>query len=156
MKLNGVLTLKGRFRIRHYRDGELLSEEWVDNTVTKTGKAEVAGLINEATSGGFKWIALDSSATAATADDTGLASEITANGLGRAAATCTRVTTDDTNDTAQLVHTWTATGAQTVQGAGIFDTSSAASGIMLARQTFTAKNLAANDTLELTYKIDVD
>jgi len=156
MKLKGAVTLKGRFRIRHFRDGELLSEEWIDNTVTNAGKAAVAGLMGEVTSGGFKWIALDASSTAATAADTDLASEITANGLGRAAATVTRVTTDVTNDTLQLVHTWTATGTQTVRGAGIFDTSTAEAGTMLARQTFTAKNLEANDTLEVTYKIDVD
>lgn len=154
MKLQGVITLKGKFCIRHLRDGEVLSEEWINNTVTATGKAEVAGLINEATSGGFKWLAIGSSSTAATSADTALAEEITSPSLGRAASTCTRVTTDDTNDTAQLVHTWTSTATQTVKEAGIFD--AASSGVMLARQTFAAKNMEANDTLAVTYKTDVD
>jgi len=153
MKLQGAITLKGKFIIRHFRNGQLLSEEEIDNTVTNAGKAEVAGLINEVTSGGFKWLAVGSSSTAASASDTGLASEITANGLGRAAATCSRVTTTVTNDTAQLVHTWTATGTQTVKEAGLFDTSTANQGNMLARQTFSAKNMENNDTLELTYKV---
>jgi len=155
MKLNGAVVLKGKFIVRHFRNGKLLEEEEIDNTVTNAGKAEVAGLINEVTSGGFKWLAVGSSSTAASASDTGLASEITANGLGRAAATCSRVTTTVTNDTAQLVHTWTATGTQTVQEAGIFDTSTANGGNMLARQTFSAKNMENNDTLELTYKVKV-
>lgn len=154
MKLQGNIILKGKFCIRHIRDGEILGEEEINNTVTATGKAEVAGLINEVTSIGFKWLAIGSSSTAATSANTVLAAEITSPSLKRVASTCTRVTTDDTNDTAQLVHTWTSTATQTVQEAGIFDSSSG--GVMLARQTFTARNLAANDTLQVTYKVDVD
>jgi len=154
MKLKGQLKVRGYFRIRHLRGDKVLSEEVIDNTVTTAGKAEVAGLINEATSGGFKWIAVGSSSTSASSGDTTLATEITAAGMARASATCTRVTTDDSNDTAQLVKTFTATTTQTVQEAGIFDSSSG--GVMLARQTFTAKNMEASDTLAVTYKIDVD
>ena len=155
MRLKGALTLQGKFIIRHYRNGKLIDEEEITNTITNAGKAKVAGLINEVTSGGFKWIALGSGTTAATANDTALESEITGNGLGRAQATCSRVTTDVSNDTAQLVHTWTASGTQSVTEAGIFDTSTANAGTMLARQTFTAKNLEANDSLEVTYKVKV-
>ena len=155
MKLNGAIILKGKFGVRHIRNGKVLSEEWIDNTITNTGKPIVAGLINEVVSGGFKWLAVGSSSTTAAATDTALATEITTNGLGRSSATCSRVTTTVTNDTAQLVHTWTATGTQAVQEAGIFDTSTASGGNMLARQTFAAKNLEANDTLQLTYKVSV-
>ena len=150
----GLLNLSGRIGIRHIRDGKTLSYEEVDNTVTATGKAEVAGLINEVTSIGFKWIAIGSSSTAAASANTALAAELTTGGLSRAAATCTRVTTDDTDDTAQLVHTFTATATLTVQEAGIFD--SASGGIMLGRQTFAAKNMESADTLAITYKVDVD
>jgi len=150
----GFITIAGRFGISHLRDGKTLSYEEFNNTVTTVGKAEVAGLINEATSGGFKWIAVGSSSTAAVVGNTTLAAEHTGSGLARAAATCTRVTTDTTNDTAQLVKTFTATATKTVQEAGILDSSS--SGVLLARQTFSAKNMEANDTLAVTYKIDVD
>jgi len=146
----------GIFKITHLRYGKIISEFEIDNTATSAGKAEVAGLINEVTSGGFKWLALDSSSTAATAADTALASEITANGLGRAVATCSRVTTDDSNDTAQLVHTWTATDTQVVQGVGVFNTSTASAGTMLARTTFASKTLGNTDEFKITYKIDVD
>jgi len=154
MKLNGMMTLKGQFNIKHYnKDGELLSEETIDNTVTNTGKAEIAGLINEATSGGFKWLALDASSTAAAATDTALASEITSDSLKRIAATCTRVTTTVTNDTAQAVKTWNCTATQTVYGAGLLDSSS--SGVMASRATFAAKNLTSGDSLQITHQLKV-
>lgn len=155
MKLKGALNICGKFRLIHRNKfGDVLSDEEIGNTVTTVGIAEVAGLINEATSGGFKWLALGSSSTSAAAANTTLATEITAAGLGRSAATCTRVTTDGSNDTARLEHTFTATTTQAVKEAGIFDSSS--SGVLLARQTFTAKNMTASDTLNLKYSIDVD
>lgn len=154
MEYKGTIRLVGKFRIRHIRDGKVLSEEEIRNTITTVGKAEVAGLINEVTSIGFKWIELGSSSTAATSANTALAVAITSPSLGRSAATCSRVTTDDTDDTAQLVHTFTSTATQTVREAGIFD--SASGGILLARQTFGAKNMEDADTLEVTYKVDVD
>ncbi len=153
MKIKGAAVLKGQFRISHLRDGQILSEEVFDNTITNAGKKETAGLINEDASGGFKWIELGDSSTTAVAADTALASAITAAGLARAAATCSKSTTTVAGDTAVLTHTFTATATQSVQEAGIFDSSTA--GIMLARQTFTAKNMEANDTLAVTYKVKV-
>jgi len=145
----------GQFIIQHWRDHQLVDMEVLDNTTTKTGFAELAGLAGEVTSGGFKWLALDESSTTATADDTGLAVECTTSGLTRVAATVTRVTTDNTNDTLQLEHTWTATGTKAIKGVGVFDTSTANAGVMLARTTFATKNLEANDQLKVTYKIKV-
>lgn len=153
MKLNGSVLLKGQFNLKHIRNGKLLSEETIDNTITTVGIREVAGLINEVTTGGFKWIELGSSSTSASAANTTLAAAITAAGMPRAAATCTRTITTTANDTAQLVHTFTATASQSVREAGIFDT--ATSGVMLARQTFTAKALESGDTLAITYKVKV-
>ena len=154
MKLNGAMVLKGIFRIKHYnKKGRLLSDETLYNTVTNTGKAEIAGLINEQTSIGFKWLALDASSTAAAASDTALASEITSPSLNRAAATCSRVTTSVTNDTAQALHTWNSTATQTVYGVGLFDSSS--NGVMASRVTFAAKNLESGDTLQVTHKLQV-
>lgn len=156
MKLDGALTLKGVFTIRHYRDGKLLDEEEVTNTVTNAGKAGVAQLMNGVGSDQGKWLAVGSSSTAIAAADTTLNSEHTAGGLGRASATCTTVTTDVSGDTAQLVHTWTATATKTVRSAGIFDTSTANTANLWAGQTFSAKNMETDDTLEITYKVDID
>ncbi|HUV84561.1 MAG TPA: hypothetical protein VMV86_02580 [Methanosarcinales archaeon] len=153
MNIQGAVVLKGQFRVTHLRDGQILSEEVFDNTITNTGKKETAGLLNEQATGGFKWIGLGSSSTTAVAADTALVTAITAAGLARAAATCSKATTTVAGDTAQLVKTFTATATQAVREAGIFDSSTA--GIMLARQTFAAKNMEANDTLAVTYKIKV-
>lgn len=154
MRLNGVIKIQGWFEIDHYRNGELIDREIIDNTTTNTGFAEVAGLINEVTNIGFKWIALDNSSTAATAADTALAGEITVAGMSRVASTCTLTTTTISDDTALLVHTFTATASQAVQGAGIFDTATSG-GVMLARTTFTSKAMETDDTLAITYKVKV-
>lgn len=153
MKLGGEIKIKGEFTIRHYRGGKLLSEEVIDNTTTKAGFAKVAGLINEDSSSGFKWLALDESSTATTAGDTGLGIEATQGGLGRTSATNSRVTTTNTSDTAQAQKTFTATATKTIKGAGIFDTSTAGSGNMAAATHFSDKNLEDQDTLQVTYRI---
>jgi len=152
--LRAPVKLTGQFHIAHLRDGRVLEEETIFNTITRTGIAEVAGLINEETSGGFKWIGVGTATAAATASDTALGTELTGDGLARSTATCSRITTDTTNDTAQLVHTFTASDSHAVTEAGIFDASAA--GVMLARQVFTAKNMENGDTLQITYKVDVD
>jgi len=153
MILNGFINLEGQFRIVHRRDGKILSDESIKNTTTKSGFKEIAGLINEDSSGGFKWIALDASSTKAVNTDTSLASEVTGGGMPRAEATATKTTTTNPGDTAQLVHTFTATGTQAVYGVGVFDSSS--NGVMDSRTTFAVKNMASADTLEVTHKLKV-
>jgi hypothetical protein len=148
-----LLTLKGIFNVRHMRGNKCLSNEDVSNTITTAGFAEVAGLINEVTSIGFKWLAIGSSATAASNANTALAGEITSPSLSRVSATTSRVTTSETNDTAQSVNTYSSTATQAVQEVGLFDSSS--SGVMLSRATFSAKNLVSGDTLQITHKVQV-
>lgn len=154
-KFHGAVTLKGIFTIKHFRLGKLLNEMVVNNTITNAGKAAVAGLMNGVGSTTYQWVAIGSSATAAAAADTALATEITSPSLGKASATASRVTTTVTNDTDQLVHTFSSTATQSVQEVGIFDTSTASSGTMISRATFAAKNLASGDTLQVTHKIAV-
>ena len=149
------IGLHGYFTLRHLRNDVLLEEITLHNTVTNTGKDEVAGLINETRTGGFKWISLGTSETAAGVTDTALKAAISSGSLTRASASTSQVTTDVTNDTAQLVHTFTATASYTVKEAGIFDTATSG-GRMLARGTFTGKAMTNGDTLTVTYKIDVD
>ena len=139
----------------HKRGNEVLSEDVFCNTITTVGIAEVAGLINESKTGGFKYIAVGSSSTEAAAADTALGVEITTAGLARIEATASRETTDGTDDTARLLHTFTATATQAVQEVGIFDTPTSG-GIILGHHTFAAKNMEADDTLSITYDVDVD
>jgi hypothetical protein len=150
------LRLSGRFTLRHYRQGQLLKERQVTNLVTSAGKAAAAGLIiATGHTNAFDYIALGEGTTAAVVGDTTLESEIVADGGERALATLSRVTTDVTNDTAQLVKTFTFTAAYSVTEAGVLDTA-VTGGVLLSRQVFASIDVVATDTLEVTWKIDVD
>jgi hypothetical protein len=127
----------------------------LSNLVVDAGKAGVASRINGA--GGeaaFTFIAIGTGTTAAAAGDTALGNEITTGGGARAAATASRVTTDVTNDTAQLVLTFNFTASFAVTESGAFNAVSA--GVLLARQVFSAINVVSGDSLQVTWKFDVD
>ncbi len=126
----------------------------IENLVVDAGKAAVAGLINGVITNFFEHIAIGTGAVAPAAGDTALGAEITTGGGARAAGTTSRVTTDVTNDTAQIVLTFSFTASFAVTESGVFD--SAAAGTMLARQTFSAINVVSGDSLQITWKIDVD
>lgn len=124
------------------------------NLVTNAGKAAVAGLINGVVTDFFDFIAIGTGTTAANAADTTLETEITTNGGQRAASTNSRVTTDVTNDTAQGVLTYAFTGSFAVTESGWLSASSG--GTLLCRQVFSAINVVNGDSLQVTWKIDVD
>lgn len=154
MKINGRMPLGGYFTLSHYRDGKLLSEERIRNTITNNGLERCSGLINGVSTGAFDCLRIGTSGTAAAAANTNLLAGITTGSLAGAAATCTQVTTDTTNDSAKLLHTWSATATYTIKEAGVF--TSATTGAMLARKTFDAKAMVSGDTLQVTYTIDLD
>jgi hypothetical protein len=135
--------------------GSWTTEKSYSNLVTDAGKAGVASRING--SGGeaaFTYIAVGTGTTAAAAGDTTLQTELATSGLSRANATASRTTTDVTNDTAQLVYTFTVTGTQAVTESGVLN--AAAAGVLLARQVFSAINVVNGDSLQITWKFDVD
>jgi hypothetical protein len=151
------IHLEGGFRFRHFRAGTLLEDRKVKNLITNTGKAAVAGLILQTGStNAFDYIGIGTGTQAAATTDTALQTEISTGGGERALSSLSRVTTDVSNDTSQLLHTFTftTTGSYAVTEAAVFD--SATSGTMLCRQTFAAITVTTNDTLEVKYKIDVD
>lgn len=146
-----TLKIKGSFHIEHKRNGITIAERQVDNTITNAGLAEIANLAgNVSTPAAFTYLALGIGTSAAAATDTQLQSEITDTGLARNAATVSRVTTTQTNDTLQLTYTWTASGAKAVTEVGAFNAPS--TGTLLGRQVFSAINTANADTLAITYK----
>lgn len=122
------------------------------NTITDTGLAEMANLFGNVSSPvAFTYLALGTGTTAETTSDTALEAEITDSGLARASATVTRETDTVTNDTTQLLHTWTATVSKTISELGAFNDATA--GIMVGRQaSFTAVPLDSGDKLQMTYK----
>jgi len=154
MKNRDGLKLRGAFRLRVFRAGALVVERLGRNLIVSAGKAAIAGLANGLHADPFAYIALGTGTTAPDAADTTLETEITTNGGERALATLSQVTTDVTNDTAQLVKTFAITGNLDVTEAGVFD--AVAVGTMLCRHTFAVINLVNGDSLEVTYKLDVD
>lgn len=150
---NMIETLKttGQIDFKITRaNGEI--EEWsVNNLITSAGKAQLALLAGDASATPFTYLALGTSTTAPAIGQTALIAEITTNGLGRAAATVSRVTTDVTNDTLQLTYTWTATGSVTVEEIGIFNASS--SGVMLGRALTQTKSLVNTEQITAIYKV---
>lgn len=154
--MKSTFKLSGFVRLVHRdKDGKIKSDTgWLKNTITNAGKAAAAGLLgNTGSIAAFIYLAVGTSTTAENAAHTALQAEIADTGLERAAATVTRSTTTQTNDTLQLDKTWTATGAKTVEEIGVLN--AASTGIMLGRKLTTSKTLANGETLAATYKIVV-
>ncbi len=163
MRQNSTLTEKAGFRdrviLQHFdKEGRLLDERdsgWKANTLTNAGFAEVAGLITADVGGTpFDYIAIGTGTTAPAATDTALAAET--HRIGGAAVTGSRVTTAVTNDTMQLVGTFSGyTGTEAVTESGVFN--AATGGTLLCRQTFAALNINwdAGDSLQVTWKVQV-
>lgn len=78
----------------------------------------------------------------------------TAASEDRTSGTKTKVTTNTTDDTYQLVGSITATGTKTISEAGLFD--AAAAGSMYVRGTFTGIALTTSDAIEFTVQIVLD
>lgn len=126
----------------------------IANLITNAGKAGVASRINGAgAEPAFTYLAIGIGTNPAAATNTTLQSEITTNGGQRASATPTRVTTTVTNDTARNVVTFTFTGSFAITEAGELNASSA--GVLLNRQVFTAVNVVASDSLQITIDVSV-
>ena len=138
-----------------YLLGNWQSNKVIANLVTSAGAAGVASRINGSGSeAAFTYIAVGTGTGAAAAGDTTLGTETAASGLSRVAATASRVTTDVTNDTAQLTTTFTVSGTVAVTESGVLNASS--NGVLLARQVFSAINVVSGDSLTITWKFDVD
>jgi hypothetical protein len=135
----------------------VFSDNWIHNLRT-TGGADWQANAMGATSSQpatATYIALTNDATAAAAGDCAagsttctLTSEVTTNGLARHVATYSH--TNATN-TWSLSYTWTASGTQSVQKAGMFNASS--SGTMVFESNFTQVNLVSTDTFTATWTV---
>lgn len=124
----------------------------VSNLITNAGRALISGLINgSGTPAAATYIAVGTGTNAANASDTTLQTETSGSGLTRAAATVSLVTTTVTNDTAQMLKSFTVTGTVAVTESGVLNASSV--GTLLCRQVFSAINVVNGDTLQITWKI---
>ncbi len=145
--LKGFITM-----IVRGSDGKIKARREIQNLITIAGKAGAASRLNGAgAEAAFTYLAVGTGTNAAAVGDTALQTEITDSGLARAAATCTRVTTTVTNDTAQLDKTWSVSGTKAVTECGILNAASV--GVLLGRQVFTAVNVVSGDSLQVIYKV---
>ncbi len=146
--------IKGRIRlVCHDKFGNLKWDtNWIDNGTPTVAFAVFSGLAgNTGSQNPFIYLAVGTSNTAFSSAQTTLVAEITDTGLSRVAATVSRVTTTNTNDTLQLAYSWTATGSKTVEEIGVFN--AASSGVMGGRALTTSKVLSNTDVLTATYQI---
>lgn len=153
--LGKMLTRMGAALPKFFLFGSWTDKLVISNLVTNAGFAGAASRLNGA--GGeaaFDYIALGTGTTAANVADTTLETEITTDGGQRAQGTASRVTTDVTNDTSQVVNTFAFTASFAVTESGLLN--AASSGTLLARQVFSAINVGNGDSLQVTWKIDHD
>lgn len=150
---NDLLKVKGRIKLTCYDQFGVLKWDtgWISNGITNAGFAQIALLAGDASATPFTYLALGESSTAFSASQTALVTEITTSGLERVAATVSRVTTTQTNDTLQLYKLFTATGTKTVEEIGIFN--AASTGTMLGRALTGTRSLTNTDTLAATYQV---
>lgn len=149
-----TLKLKGTYNFKITRVNGGVEEFKVDNLIMNAGKAQIALLAGDAAAIPFTYMAVGTSTTAVAASQTALGAEVTTNGLGRAAATVSRITTTVTNDTLQLYYKWTCSGGSTViEEVGVFNAVSA--GTMLSRALSVSKTIVTGDELSLTYTLQV-
>ena len=131
------------------KDGTVYYDQWVHNLRTNAGINWQYGQMAGGTAAVCTYIALSNDSGTPAATDTAVASEITSNGLARAAGTPAH-TSNATSYT--LSYTFTATGAQSAQKAGMLNASSA--GTLCFENTFTAVSMQTNDTLAVTWTIN--
>lgn len=149
------VRLYGEVTLRHIRNGKIIREITIPNVITDVGKAQVAGLIGGLVTTPFKYIAIGDgdesnpgSCASESSSDTALGHE-----LQRLEATVSQVTTSVSNDTLQLEATFSFSANASICESGVFDASTG--GNMLARKTFSVMNFADGDSLQVTWKIQV-
>jgi len=137
--------------------GHFVPKMVISNLITTVGVSGIAARINGSGSpAAYTYIALGTGTDAAADADTQLVAEITTSGGARASASVSLVTTDTAGDTAQLQNTFNFTtgGTFAITESGVLN--AASTGTLLARQVFSAINVASGDSLQVTWKFDVD
>ena len=157
MNTNSGFKLVGRVRLQiNGVDGKVRHDTgFMKNKITNASLAVISGLMGATgAQTAFTYLAVGSGSGAESASSTALGTEISANTMGRAAATVSRITTSQTNDTLQLTYTWTASGGPNdVEEIGIFNASS--NGVMLGRKLTGTKTINNGESLVATYQVQV-
>ena len=144
---NGSITLKGRWFIALYGpDGELKEEREGPNVIATNGKEMLVQMLNSAVTSAtntFRYIAIGTDSTAEAAAQTALIVE-----ASRHTGTVSYVS----NQIYQVKATFaTGSGTGSIVEYGLFNSNTG--GTMLSRDTESAINKGANDTLTATLQI---
>jgi len=135
--------------VARHRDGTVFYDQWVHNLRTNAGINWQYGQMAGTTAAACTYIALSNSGATPAVTDTSLASEITTNGLARTNGTVAHTT----NATSYTVsNTFTATGSQSAQNAGMLNASSG--GTLCFENTFTQVSMVSGDTLAVTWTVN--
>lgn len=134
-----------RFDRVNHETKEIIDSEEFCNLIVNDGLARVALLINGNSSTYYRALAVGTGTTGAANGDTELETEVT-----RAIASLTNGTY-----TAVFTYTFTFGGDYAITEAGIFDSATVSGSTMLARTTFTAKNVSTIVGLKTTATITV-
>lgn len=150
--------LVGKVRIEHRnREGVVVGVRDFKNTITDIGRASVAAQIVALITTPFRAVALGLGTTPSAIADTALQIEInTSSGPTRQWGSASQVLTDVASDTSQVVATFSFNSPFAVTECGLFDSTPQAAGKMMARQVFAVLNVTGGDSLQITWKIDVD
>jgi hypothetical protein len=132
--------------------GYLSKQAVYANLLTTSGKGLISGRINGVGSPAApSYMGIGTGTNAAAAGDVALQTESTGNGYDRMSGTMSTQTTDVTNDTNQLIGSWTVTSSKAITEMGIFNAVSA--GTLLVRNVFSAYTLQVGDTFTITHKL---
>jgi len=140
--MNENITIVGTLLIQLTRDGQIIDEREIQNTITTVGKNLVATLVSGLGTA-FTHMAIGTGTTAAAAGDTALGTE-----AGRVTLTSKAVTA---GTIAYIGDFPAGTGTGSITEAGNFNASSA--GTMLNRAVFSAVNKTAADALKITWNV---
>ncbi|MFN0159285.1 MAG: hypothetical protein ACKVRP_14590 [Bacteroidota bacterium] len=144
------IGLRGTILFELYdKNGDRKERREVKNLVVNAGLTKAAKFFAGTDTPAVDYIAIGTGATAAANGDTALQTEV-----ARSQGTKSTVTTTVTDDTYQVQVTFAAgTGTGAITEAGLLD--AASTGDLLCRQVFSAVNKGAGDTLQVTWKIQM-
>ena len=135
--------------IARHAAGTIFYDQTVHNLRTNTGVNWQFNQMAGTTAGVCTYLALSNDSAAPSATDTALAAEITTNGLARANATPAH---SGNTSSYTLTYTFTATGTQSAQKAGLFNASS--SGTLCFENAFSPVAMNSGDTLQVVWTLN--
>lgn len=150
--MNEKIGLSGRLSLEQVRNGQVINNVAIPNTIMNVGKSVISAFIGSDISPpvAFDYMSIGTSGLAAVATQITLGSEQL-----RILTTTSQTTTTTSNDTAQFIGSFSITGTHSIQEAGVFNDGTVDTGSMLARTTFTAISVVSGDSINATWDVIV-